>query len=439
MTGTTAGLRRSAEYQFRSFRAGRAGDRANAETTAWSQAAAIGFLEPVPTAEHILRTAEVYEADDRVLTGAYAVDRPALAWETARPVATYATFTKPLNVGGGRSLDAHLIATVTVRANHRRRGLLRELITADLLQAREDGSAIAALSSMEATIYGRFGFGAATFSRRVDVDTSDRFCLKHSPAGSVELTDPSTLLDLAPEVFARFHAQTPGSLQRPASYPSKIAGIWAEDKPESDDSIRAALHYDPAGNIDGYVSYGFLGWEIEPRTIMVRDLVWTSQDAYFGLWDYLASVDLVTRVTFGQASMSDSLPWAMVDRRGFKTVGEEDGLWLRVLDPVAALEARSYEADGQLRIALSDSLGIADGVYTLSVRSGEATVTAHKAKDAAFDVAMDVATLGSLFLGGVRVSALARTGQIVSRSVAGIDLLDDLLAHKEPPYCITHF
>lgn len=103
-----------------------------------------------------------------------------------------------------------------------------------------------------------------------------------------------------------------------------------------------------------------------------------SPSAYFGLWEYLASVDLVTRVRFGNASVTDALPWAMVDRRGFKIVGEEDGLWLRVLDPVAALQARSYEADGDVRIAVSDPLAIANGVYALSVRNGKATVIADK-------------------------------------------------------------
>ena len=430
---------RSAEYRFNSFRAGSTRDEANAETTAWLEAAAFGFHEPVATAEHLFRTAQVYESDERMLTGAYAVDRPSRAWDAMRPVATYGTFVEPLNVGGGRSLDAHLIATVTVRPNHRRRGLLRELITSDLIRARDEGRAVAALSSMEATIYGRFGFGAATFSQRVEVDISDKFSLAFSPAGSVEVTDPATLLELAPELFDRFHAQTLGSIQRPASYPTKVAGIWAEDRPELDKRVRVALHYDLTGSIDGYVSYKVLEWESEPGTILILDIVWASQNAYFGLWDYLASIDLMTRVKFGNAAVTDPLPWAMSDRRGFKIVGEDDGLWLRVLDPVVALEARSYEADGDVRIAVSDPLSIADGVYALSVRHGKATVTADNAKNATSNVSMDISALGSLYLGGVRADTLARTGQVVSKSPAALDMLDTLLAHKERPYCITHF
>ncbi|HEX7598549.1 MAG TPA: sterol carrier protein domain-containing protein [Polyangia bacterium] len=129
----------------------------------------------------------------------------------------------------------------------------------------------------------------------------------------------------------------------------------------------------------------------------------------------------------------------MADRRGFKITGEDDGLWLRVLDPLVALEARSYEADGDVRIAVSDPLGFAHGVYALSVRHGKVTVTADVATDATSDVSMDVSALGSVYLGGVRVDTLARTGQVTSKSRDAIDILDALLAHREQPYCITHF
>jgi hypothetical protein len=57
----------------------------------------------------------------------------------------------------------------------------------------------------------------------------------------------------------------------------------------------------------------------------------------------------------------------MAGRRGFRVTGEDDGRWLRVLDPVVATEARSYEADGGVQIAVSDPLDIAGGVFSLSV------------------------------------------------------------------------
>lgn len=122
----------------------------------------------------------------------------------------------------------------------------------------------------------------------------------------------------------------------------------------------------------------------------------------------------------------------------FNVVGEEDGLWLRVLDPVVPLQARSYEEDGEPCIALSDPLGIAGGVYTLAVRNGQASVVASGEEGAA-NVSMDIAELGSLYLGGVSARVLARVGRISAASAAALDKLDRLLLHREVPFCITHF
>ena len=40
------------------------------------------------------------------------------------------------------------------------------------------------------------------------------FRLAHVPVGTVEVADPTVLLELAPEVFARVHAEQPGSIGR---------------------------------------------------------------------------------------------------------------------------------------------------------------------------------------------------------------------------------
>ncbi len=425
-------------YRLRSFRPGGEG-AADAETAAWLEAAALTFHQPAPTAEHMARVSASFAAEDRVLTGAYTAGAPPHAWDAGRPVATYATFVKSMNVGGGEPLDVRLIADVTVRATHRRRGLLRAIISADLRRAAADGLAVAALHASEATIYERFGFGPAVFARHVELDTGDRFALRHPPAGRVEVADPAALLTVSPQVFDRFHERTAGSITRQAFYPSKIAGIWAEDRPLRDPSVRAALHYDPAGRVDGYVSYRFVERSGRPGAIEVTDIVHACQDAYFGLWEYLASIDLVTLVGYRQAPATDPLPWAVKDRRGFRVVGEEDVLWLRVLDPATALRARGYDTDGEVRIAISDPLGISAGVYHLVVRDGVASVTVAADADAPCDVSMDVSAFGSLYLGGVRARVLAAAGRVTARSPAAHDAFDALMAREAVPHCITQF
>jgi predicted acetyltransferase len=426
-------------YQFRSFRPGTTKSGADEETTAWLEATALSFHAPAPSAEHMARVAASFQSEGRVLSAAYTSESLPGAWDASRPVATYAAFDKPLNVGGGNFLDTHLIADLTVRATHRRRGLMRTLLSADLRRAAENGLAIAALRAMEATIYPRFGFGPAILGRHVEVDTGDTFALLHDPEGCVEVTDPSTLLDVAPDVFDRFHSRTLGSIQRQRFYPSKIAGIWAEDRPLPDPSVRAALHYDADSEVDGYVTYKFSSRDSQPGTIEVVDMVATCPNAYLGLWGYLASIDLVRLVSYRQAPATDVLNWAMHDRRGFRVVNEEDAVWLRILDPVAALESRSYDVDGAVHLAISDPLDLASGGYALRVRDGKACVTRTSCCSRPADVSMDISTLGSLYLGGVRARVLASAGRISARSPAALGELEALMAHLEAPYCTTQF
>src|SRR6478752_3582127 len=147
-------------------------------------------------------------------------------------------------VGFGCMLETQMVTAVTVRTSHRRRGLLRRMMTEDLQAAKDDGIAVAALTASEGSIYGRFGYGVASLERTVKVDTTGRFALRHTATGAVEVADPKTLLDVAPAVFERVHRHTPGSLGRQEWYRHLASGSLGRDGKE-DPAIKVALHYGP--------------------------------------------------------------------------------------------------------------------------------------------------------------------------------------------------
>lgn len=427
------------EYSIESFPAGMDGTAPDERTAKWFQAVNFGFHDARPDNDSLPKIIESYRADGRVLTGAYAADPPAAAWDATMPVATYATMVNTMNIGDGRELPTHLVTAVTVRPTHRRRGLLRQMITADLEQARSGGLAMAALTASEATIYGRFGFGAATFTTSVDIDTRERFGIAAPSGGMVEVADPEALLDIGPQVFEQFHRRTTGSMGRQDAYRHRISGQWSEEKPEPDKSVRAALHYDDDGRVDGYVSYKFAGWDNNPFTLKVRDLVAATDEAYLSLWKYLGAIDLVERIKFPMASPQDPLPWAMSDRRGYNLTGDEDVLWLRILDPVKALEARTYSADGTLILDIIDPMGWTGGKYRLQADGGQARVEAVDSQKEDTDVVLSVNVLGSLYLGGVSARTLGAAGEVQEATAGSLQLLDALFTRPEKPYCITHF
>jgi predicted acetyltransferase len=425
------------KYELKRFRAVAKDEADYAQGTAWLSGVGIGFYEEPRKDDFVDKIMAMYLVDNREMTGVYQADGVAAHSLAADvPVATFATLRKDLNIGYGRQLEAQLVTAVTVRGTHRRQGLLRRMMTEDLAAAKADGVALAALTASEASIYGRFGYGVATFERSIKVDTGPRFRLRHAPAGSVEIADRKVLLELAPKVFGQVHASMPGSISRQEAYRLRSAGMLGRDGSE-DEAIRCALHYDAAGTVDGYVSYKFAGWDAKPYTMEVVDLVAANDAAYLELWQFLGSIDLVDRISWQDAPVDDPLTWALDDPRCVEASDHRDMLWLRVLDPARVLGARRYSADGTVVLAVRDSLGFSAGTFALTVCGGEATV--RPAPEAEPDLSLDVADLGSIYLGAVCPVTLKAAGRITEHTAGAALTARLMFAVERSPHCLTHF
>ncbi|WAH96876.1 GNAT family N-acetyltransferase [Arthrobacter sp. MMS18-M83] len=403
----------------------------------WLQAVGFGFHDERRSDEVIDKILAMYQADNRELTGVYVNDEPPLhALDQGFPVATFGTLENKLNIGFGQELRTRQITAVSVRGTHRRHGLLRGMMTADLAAAKDDGFVLAALTASEASIYGRFGFGVATFERSIKVDTGPKFRIRHEPVGRVEIADPRVLLELAPEVFERAHRGTPGSIVRQDSYRHHVSGAMKRDGTE-DKAIKCALHYGPDGTIDGYVSYKFAGWDTKPYTMEIVDLVAATDSGYLELWQFLGSIDLVEQVSWPEAPIEDPLAWALVDGRCVTSSDYRDMLWLRVLDVPAALSARRYGSDGRLVLEIRDALGFADGRWELASDGG--VVTVRDASGGPPDLSMDVTDLGSVYLGAVSPVTLASAGRIREHTPGVTLAAQQMFAVERPAHCLTHF
>jgi hypothetical protein len=86
------------------------------------------------------------------------------------PVGIVSSFDTELAVPGGRMLTAAAVDGVGVRADWTRRGMLTAMMAAQLEDLAGRGIPLAALHASEGVIYGRFGYGAATFGKAVHVE-----------------------------------------------------------------------------------------------------------------------------------------------------------------------------------------------------------------------------------------------------------------------------
>lgn len=421
------------DYTFRSFPA--TAD-VNPTIAGWIAAEFQGFYADAPSSEFLALGARSLAIDEQLLTAVYAAERPQGSLGADVPVATFSSFPKSLTVAVGKSIPAHLISSVTVRPTHRRKGLLRRMMTENLSKAHADGFAVAALTVSEASIYRRFGFGPATFASTVTVDTSARFALHTTPTGYCELVDPASLYDDGKAIFARFHERSVGSIDRHDGSWIRNTGKAGEDG-TPDRSVRAVVHYGEDGQPDGFVTYKLSKTKPRESGIDVLDLVAGTTNAYLGLWEFLASLDLIESVSYGSAPVEDPLRFALVDSRVVSTTASEDFVWLRILDPRVALGARRYLHDGSIVIRIADSLGFAAGTFAVTATDGVASV--EPVDDSTAEIALDVSALASLYLGGVSVQTLASAGQVTELVTGAVERATKLFAPEVPVYCTSHF
>ena len=415
-----------------SFRAPAEGEDASERLLGWFEAVSRGFHQGRVSDDFRTHARRHLVADDVTIRGVWR-EQPTLGAGQI-PVATYSSFDKTLNVGPGL-LPARMITDITVSPTHRRRGLLRRLITDDLADAVAAGVPLACLTASEGSIYGRFGFGPATRQQQLEVDTGPRFALRVPLAeGEVELLEPDEAWPTVETVFAAFHARTRGSMDRPQFYRPLLTGEFSfEDGP--DRRLRTAVHVDGTGTPDGYVVYKPGDRQESGRAIEVRDLVALTPHAHLRLWRFLADIDLATKATWGAAPLTDPLSWALVEPRAVTPGRVSDHLWVRVLDVPAALEARGWGADGEVVLGVDDALGHAAGRWRVVASGGRATVSRT---DAEPGVRLEADTLGALYLGDVDVPTLRAAGRLTGDDAA-LATWAAMTDAGPAPYCLTDF
>lgn len=378
----------------------------------WFTAMGLTFgFDPDPA--HVEEIAEYYD-----------VSRARVAEVDGRFVATFSAFDLEVTVPGA-SLPMSGVTQVTVAATHRRSGILRSLMESHLDEVTERGWPLAGLWASEGTIYGRFGFGPATWHHDVEISRPDPAMILRAATSRLTLITKDEALAVLPPIHAAVVAERPGMYQRTQQWWQRRA---LRDRPEFRDGYSAhrIVVAGDAGEPDGYAIYRLKG-DLD-MTLHVSEVVATSPQVEAELWRYLLGVDLVGTIRAPRRPVDDTLPWQFTDlRSGQLTVG--DALWLRILDVPATLSARRYASAGVIVLEVVD--GRSGGRYLLDVGPDGSSCTAT---DREPDVTMTVADLGSLYLGGASAHVLARSGRIQG-STEAVTTLHTLMAWPIAPWC----
>ncbi|MFJ9560220.1 GNAT family N-acetyltransferase [Streptomyces fuscichromogenes] len=393
----------------------------------WQRALATGFLQR-PTL-----SAEQLDARRRQ----FVAGRLLGAFDGSRCVATFRSFDQELTVVGGATVPADAVSNVTVTPTHRRRGLLTRMMSQDLAAAKERGDVVATLIAAEYPIYGRYGFGPATTLTEWTVEVSraglDKRWSRPEDGGRIDLVDGEDIRKLGPDLYERFRRRTPGAVSRSDLWWQLRTGVLRFDEEWKEPYF--AVYRSAAGEVEGMASYeSDDNWQGKQPydTAEVDWLFGTTPAAERALWHYLCSIDWITRVKSGRRSPDDLLPHYLPDPRGARITTQADWLWVRILDVVRALEARTYDRAGSLVLEVVDRQGLAGGRFRLDASPDGASCVPTTDTP---DIALGIAELASVWLGDQSVARLHVLGRVREERVGAAREADALLRASGRPWC----
>ncbi|MHC0429581.1 GNAT family N-acetyltransferase [Streptomyces sp. O3] len=402
----------------------------DAELSDWTRALNTGFLRSPVISDGQLADRRSFTDPARTLG----------AFDAGRCVATFRSFPQELTAVGGARLPADAITNVAVSPTHRRRGLLTRMMAADLTAAKERGDVLASLIAAEYPIYGRYGFGPATWTAEWEIDVPrtglDPRWSGPADGGRVDLVDAVDVRKLGPELYERLRARQPGAVSRDERWWRVNTGEIQHDGLPPWDEPHYAVYRSADGTVDGLAVYRSdhqWGDAKQPlNTATVSQLIAVSPAAERALWHFLCSIDYVVKVRTGGRAPDDLAQFLLPDPRAARIVSQADWMWVRLLDVVRALESRTYEGSGELVLEVTDAAGLASGRFRLAADPVGASC-APTARPA--DLTLDVGELGTLWLGDESAVRLAALGRVREERPGAAAVATALFRTARRPWC----
>jgi predicted acetyltransferase len=365
------------------------------------------------------------------------LDRTRVAFDNGRMIAASRTYSFELTMPGGALLPVAAVSWVSVQPTHRRRGVLSQLIAAMHDDARARGESAAILTASESSIYGRFGYGIATWQLAIIAERA-HVAFRSDIAGAggeIRLVDRDEAARVLPEIYDRGRVLRAGMVTRPDHWWTQVFWDFMV-KPTKANFV--AVHSDVRGHDDGYVGYEITDdWSarVPERRLAIVDMQAESPAAWISLWQYAFGVDLVDKVSARNLPTDDPLRHVVTDSRRILVDHLNDHLWIAPFDALKMLSARTYAVPGRVVLEVNGP----DGTKTtVAIEARADGVSCTKTTDAP-DLACDSAVLGMCVLGGNRWSELATAGRVDVRRDDALLLADAMFLTNPAPALLSYF
>ena len=301
-------------------------------------------------------------------------------------------------------------------------GLMHKLLEQALKNMRKKGQYISYLYPYSIPYYRRKGW--ELISDKISYEIQDYQLPKNRQVpGNVRRvkTDSEELK----KTYARYAKNTHGAVIR-----DELAWneYWLWDK----DDIMAAIYYDENDVPDGYLIY----W-IENEVFYVKDMIFNSEEARTGLWNFVsAHFSMIDKVK-GNTYTDESLAFLLEDASIKEVISPY--YMGRIVDFcafIADYPFKSDESDREWRFTMTDPImDCNQGSFLLKISKdgkGEATKISEQCSDK-----ISIQTMTTMLMGYKRPDYLSKIGRIQTSGEI-IDMLEDSI-EQQTPYVSDYF
>ena len=350
-------------------------------------------------------------------------DRSIMAFDGKNMVGNALSYEMDMYIPGGLSKIA-AVASVSVQATHRRKGINRSIMKYQLEDIHSRQEPLAVLQASESIIYGRYGYGMASFENNLEIEkTRSAYSIDHVPEGQSYFIEESEAREIFPQIYAKAIENRVGMVRRKENW---WEFRFREPGLKGGDSKSWFVKYQKNGENEGYLRY-----TIDDVELNIIELIASSHEAYSSLWRLCLDMDLVDIIKAEHRPADEELKWMLADPR--RLVEHScDRYWVRLVDVKKALSQRLYSVDGSLTLEVRDSfLPWNQEVVELRSESGESSCATSNRNP---DIVLSAGDLGAVYLGGINFSTLLAAGRIEEITKGSISKANLMFSTKRNPW-----